>query len=253
VTTMRTFCLFLLGLSLWWATFLVRAAAQTNQSGAKTPVSAVPFQGCKSDGQVGPLPEPRVPDKTIQLDPAETLLTYYKAENGPGVLGPRGWNCFGTYGSAGSALFVTPGSLDFAFLSSPGPGIAGPAIQFTVISGGTSGRFSVAQVAARVFPALNDFVQSVVNEGIVPASDFPLGPYPADRLIYRSDRIVEYETAPNSRGLGTVSRLEQNSDPISGVAIIRGPETYLIHLTMRLPAGMRDLETSIIRQAEKPE
>src|SRR3979411_2121933 len=71
--------------------------------------SAVPFQGCRADGQAGPLPAPDTPDKTIRLDAnVAQRLTYYKAESGPGILAPRGWNCVGSYGSAGSNLIVAP-------------------------------------------------------------------------------------------------------------------------------------------------
>jgi hypothetical protein len=71
------------------------------------------------------------------------------------------------------------------------------------ISGEMSGRFSVAQVIARIFPKQIEFTERVIKEGTEPASDFPFGPYPKDKLTYRSDRVVEFRTPPHSEGLGT--------------------------------------------------
>jgi len=173
-------------------------------------------------------------------------LSYYKAEAGPGVLGPRGWNCFSIISSSGATLYLTPGPINYENMASP---ITGPAIQLSWRSGETSGRFIVAQVAARVFPAVKDFVQHVIRE--TPASDFPFGPYPSDRLVYRGDRIVEFETPAGSEGLGTIMRLQRNNAPISGVAILKGTVPDLWLLSVRLPSDMSDLATSIIRQVEQ--
>jgi hypothetical protein len=95
----------------------------------------------------------------------------------------------------------------------------GPAIQFATDVGGTSGRFKVARIVARVFPAHRAFVRDVIAEGIDPASDFPLGSYPNDKLTYKNNETVEYETPAHTDGLGTQSWLQENDDPIRGVAI----------------------------------
>jgi hypothetical protein len=214
-----------------------------------TPISTVPFLGCKSDGQVGPLPPPGRPDRIIEIDPQATQqLTYYKAEYGEGVLGPRGWSCFGFYGSSGAILLITPDPtiIDLSFKST-----SGSAIQMTERSGDTSGRFEVAKIAARVFPAQKSFVDQVIREGIMSASDFPIGPYPADRMVYRSARMVEYETPPQSEGLGTQSRLEKNGDSIRGVAILHGDTPDLLQLAVRLPSNMDNIASRIIQQFEQ--
>jgi hypothetical protein len=72
-------------------------------------VVSVRFVGCNADGQVGPLPPPSGSKKEVQV-PASIAkkLAYYKSEATSGVLAPRGWYCFGAYGSSGSALFVAP-------------------------------------------------------------------------------------------------------------------------------------------------
>jgi len=103
---------------------------------------------------------------------------------------------------------------------------------------------------ARVFPSLKRFVDDVIREGIWGASDFPSGPYPADRLVYRSVRIVEYETPPHAEGLGTRTRMEPNDDPMCGVALLRGDTPNLLQLAVRLPSTMTDLEARIIQQFE---
>jgi len=215
----------------------------------------IPFVGCKADGQVGPQPAPNKPPLHLPLDPtAANRLAYYEGFEGNGVLGPRDWHCFETYGSSGNNLYVSPTPLDpkqFFDSNSNWKGFTGPIIQISSSIGDTSGRFAVARVIARVFPAHRDFVNNVIAEGLDPASDFPLGPYPDDRLTYKSKELVEYVTPPNRKGLGTSSWLLPNEQPILGVAMLTGDELSLIQLCLRLPSGMDDLAPIIIRETEK--
>ncbi|MGO9438183.1 MAG: hypothetical protein ACLP00_28260 [Terracidiphilus sp.] len=213
----------------------------------------VPFVGCKSDGQVGPQDAPIGKPKTIAISPQlAQRVAYYKASDGEGVLGPRGWYCFGTYGSSGSNLYVTPMPLKSADLfSNSWKGISSFGIQISVSNGDTSGRFEVAQIIARVFPAHSAFVRRVIAEGVEPSTSFPYGPYPADKLTYKSKETVEYITPPNTEGLGTKSFLIKDADPIDGVAILTGEELSLTHLSVRLSPEMSDLLPVIIRQVEQ--
>jgi hypothetical protein len=188
--------------------------------------ASVSFVGCASDGQAGPLKAPSRQRKAMAI-PAEAAqrLAYYKAENGFGVLAPKGWHCFGTYGSNGANLYVSPSPINASDLfSTTWKGFPGPVIQISSVNGGTSGRFEVARIIARVFPDCQEFVDNVIAEGIEPASSFPSGPYPADTLKYRGKNIVEFRTPANKDGLGTASRLQKNHSPISGVAILFGEE-----------------------------
>jgi hypothetical protein len=213
----------------------------------------VPFVGCKSDGQVGPLAAPTGKPKSVAIsaDIAQRLA-YYEAENGVGVLAPRGWYCFETYGSSGSNLFVSPTPIDPAEpFSDNWKGLPGTALQYSLTLGGTSGRFEVAKIIARVFPAYGAFVSHVIAEGIEPASTFPSGPYPTDKLTYKSKEIVEYITPANGDGLGTESRLIKNSAPIDGVAILTGVDTNLVQLAARLPPDMAHLVPAIVQQVER--
>jgi hypothetical protein len=130
-------------------------------------------------------------------------------------------------------------------------GFSGQLIQISVSDGHTSGRFQVAKIIARIFPDYRKFVRDVIAEGTEPASSFPVGPYPHDKLTYRSKRIVEFETPANVKGLGTDSRLQADTDPISGVAILFGDDTSLVQLSTRLPARDRELRPVIIEQVER--
>jgi hypothetical protein len=102
-----------------------------------------------------------------------------------------------------------------------------------------------------MFPVFESFVQNVIAEGIEPASDFPRGPYPSDKLKYRGTRVVEFETPPNTKGLGTESRLQSTSSPIRGVAILFGAEPNLLQLSMGVSERNPDLGQEIIEQVEK--
>jgi len=216
-------------------------------------VALVPFVGCESNGQVGPVKAPAGRGRTLAI-PAETAqrLAYYKADEGVGVLAPRGWRCFGTYGSNGATLYVTPDPINSADLfSTSWKGFVGPVVQISSEDGGTSGRFAVAEKVARVFPAHKAFVEDVIAEGIEPASSFPYGPYPGDALKYRSEDIVEFWTPAHTEGLGTASRLQKNDSPISGAAILFGEEPDLLQVSVRLPREMNDLTQVIIQQTER--
>jgi hypothetical protein len=178
-------------------------------------------------------------------------LAYYKAKNGPGALAPRGWNCFGVYGSNGTSLYMTPQPIDSQLVFADNwKGFAGSVIQLSDSTGDTSGRFEVAEIIARIFPAHKAFVQSVIAEGIEPASTFPFGPYPTDKLTYKNNEVVEYVTPANQDGLGTSSRLIKNASSIDGVAILSGEELSLVQLAARLPPAMSNLLPAIIRQVE---
>jgi hypothetical protein len=230
------------------------AIAQPKPPATLTPAATVqvPFVGCASDGQVGPLKAPTGQSKAFAITGSSAQrLAYYKAKNGVGVLAPRGWNCFSTYGSNGSNLFVSPDPIDSnAIFSSNWKGFSGPVIEASIVSGVTSGRFQVAQVIARVFPAYVAFVRNVIAEGLEPASSFPSGPYPRDKLTYHGKNIVEFETPANAEGLGTNSDLQIGASPIDGAAVISGEDTDLVLLSARMPDSDRDLIQTIIGQVE---
>ena len=200
---------------------------------------SVPFVGCASDGQVGPQEAPTSSSMSVPIGlKAARQLAYYSAGQGVGVLAPRGWYCFGTNGSGGDALFVSPQPIDTANLFSANRGgLSGPAIEISHRFGDTFGRFSVAEVIARVFPDYRAFVTGV-TEGF----DLPItfGPYPKDILTYKGKTLVEYTTPAQTEGLGTQSWLRENASPISGAAILVGPTPDLLFLSVDFPPISRD-------------
>ena len=155
--------------------------AQVKAAGAKLPTAvSVPFVGCESDGQVGPLDAPASKHQNVSVTSrAAQRLAFYKAETGFGVLAPRGWYCFGVYGSGGDAIYVSPQPISWSEFFSPNwKGLMGPAVRFGRSYGETSGRFTVAEIIARVFPAHKAFVAGVAALFDEPGSEYPSGPYP---------------------------------------------------------------------------
>ncbi len=216
---------------------------------------SVPFVGCPSDGQLGPVAAPKGSAKAVDVDAAAAAqLAYYQAKASFGVLAPRGWKCFYVYGSSGVSLAVAPSGN----LSEVGtPGLSGVAVVESSSSGETSGRFQVARYSARLFPKLQAaFIASVIAEGVEPKKNFPSGPYPADKITYKTPRLVEFETPANSDGLGTSDRLRKDALPVVGMAKLEesgtpGDRDFVL-LTVRLPAAQARLATAIVGQAEKP-
>lgn len=221
--------------------------------------ASVPFIGCAGDGQTGPYTAAKGKPKFVSLSHAiaDQLAWYeYNGDAGQfGTLGPRDWNCFATIGSNGWTLYIAPEPLDSAKLleHKNWKGFTGPAIQLSGSDGGTSGRFEVARVVARVFPAHRDYARAIVKEGFGPASDYPFGPFPSDRLTYKGKELVEFTTPALRRGLGTMSWLLPSDQPITGFALLSiGPDTdtELLQLSFRLPPSLSDLTASLIQQAE---
>ncbi len=226
-------------------------SATAPAAGAVASVS-VPFVGCARDGQTGPRAAPTGAAKIVTLDAASAgQLAFYSAGGG-GVLAPRGWHCFGTYGSSGTTLFVAPQPIASSdVLGTNWAGAAGPAIMVVSSSGDTSGRFVVAQAIARVFPAHQAFANGVIAEGVEPASDFPSGPYASDKLTYRGDAMVEYASPPGAAGLGTwASGLTPNGEAMQGAAILTGQTPDLAVLAVRLGPPMQALAPAIVGQFE---
>jgi hypothetical protein len=210
----------------------------------------VPFVGCPSDGQQGPVAAPKGQPKALDIEPAAAArLAWYQARYAAGALAPRGWKCFSLYGSSGTMLAIAPsGKLD-----DPSQPIAGPAVVLTDDDGGTSGRFDVAKIAARVFADKEKaFVDSVIAEGVEPKENFPAGPYPSDKLTYKTPTLVEFATPAGKDGLGTSDRLAKGVLPVIGLAKLvgstDGPDLYL--LSVRLPAAEADLTPAIVGATE---
>ncbi len=228
---------------------LAQETAATTQRSA----ISVPFIGCRSDGQLGPVEAPKstgVPEPISRR--AAQKLAYYRSAQGMGVIAPRSWYCFGTYGSGGDALLLSSEPIETAkIFSTDNNGLRGPAIEISRTFGDTSGRFGVAEVIARVFPAYKAFVARVMDEFNQPASQYAFGPFPKDTLNYKSQREVEYTTPAQTDGLGTRSWLRKNGSPIDGVAILVGQTPDLLLLAVRLPTSLTVFTPEIVTQVER--
>ncbi len=215
---------------------------------ADLPDLDVPFVGCPADGQAGPLNPPR--RTSIQVRVASAIaqqLAFYQAERGMGVLAPRGWHCRGWYGSSGSLLAVTPEEIPPPYF--PPPRIAGPVVYSGWSDAQTSGRFEVAVTAARLFPkSTRDFIERIKAEGILPAANFDVKPFPADQLRYLSSRAVEFITPAGQEGLATTSALQASSLPVRGLVALdsEAPIEGEREIFVRLPADLPELAQSIL-------
>ncbi len=237
-------------------TFVLTLAAASSLAHAQT---SVPYIGCPGDGQTGPYAAAKGLPQPVHLPPAiaDQLAWYeYTGDAGRfGTLGPRGWNCFATIGSNGWTLYIAPDVLDSAKLLEHRnwKGFRGAAIQISDSDGGTSGRFEVAKMVARVFPAHRAYARSIIAEGFGPASEYPFGPFPSDRLTYSGKDLVEFTTPAHRNGLGTLSWLLPSDQPVHGFARLTiGPnvDTGLLHLRFRLPPSLASLSAILIQQAE---
>jgi len=176
-------------------------------------------------------------------------LAYYASVD-LGVLGPRGWHCLGLFGSSGGRLVVTPEVLDAKDLLRSDARFTGPVIELSRAMGSTSGRFTVADIAARLFPVARPFVQQVIAGW--PDVKFSFAPSSHDTLTRRSDTEIAFVTAANSEGLGTYNGIAKSGLPIGGVVILLPEEEMdLVMLDVRLPPEMRDLENAVIEGVER--
>ncbi len=221
--------------------------------------TSVLYVGCPGDGQTGPYQPAKGSPRPVNLplEVANKLAWYeYKGDAGQfGTLGPRGWNCFVTIGSDGWSLYVAPEPLDNAKIleHKNWKGFTGPVIQLSFSEGGTSGRFEVAQMVARVFPAYRNYARKIIAEGFGPASDYPFGRFPTDHLTYKGKKLVEFTTPAHHKGLGTMSWLLPSDQLITGFALLTiapDVDTELRHLSLRLPHSLSFLSATLIQQAE---
>src|SRR5215469_16418368 len=134
---------------------------------------SVPFVGCESFGQTERLDAPKGATGSVPINSAEAqVLAYYKSADGIGILAPRGWYCEGASGSSGYALFLSPKPVQNR--GSGWEGLDGPAIEVNHMTSGGSGKYEIAEVMARVFPAYRAFASKVLQ---FMELQVPAGPY----------------------------------------------------------------------------
>jgi len=178
----------------------------------------VPFVGCPGIGGAdpGPWPVPKGAPKVLPSLPTvpAARIAYYRAYSGPGVLAPRGWHCQAWGGSNGSFIIVAPTAPPAVIPREP---VKGPGVIAVESYGGTSGRFDVAEVSARLFPkVMADFIARVKAEGF-PSPDFStIKPFPDDQYTYLTPKLVRFTTPAHREGICT-SILVRSRDPVRGV------------------------------------
>jgi len=212
---------------------------------------SIPVIGCPSDGQMGSIDPPA--NSTAPLDADAKIaqqLAYYRAHESADVLAPRGWHCFGTYGSSGAQLIVSAAPIDSSHLADIK--VKGPAVSITHFLGGTSGRFDVASYAARFFPArAPEFVANVERdlEELEPGQPRKLPSFATDTYRQVSPTLVRFETPGSREGVGTQGVLVKSADPISGAIALSGDdeEPDLNILRVRLPPQQRALTETILQ------
>jgi hypothetical protein len=229
--------------------------AQTKPRVSSSPTAAsVPFVGCRSEGQAEPLEAPKRAATSLPINrSAAQALAYYGSTLDLSVLAPRGWYCLGVYGSGGDFLFVSSLAIDARKIFGPeSRGFDGPVIEISDRHSDQGGdRLDKAQIIARVFPTYRTLATGLLYGYDIPASSYPFGPYPSDRLTYKGNALVEYTTPAQTEGLGTHSSLKKNSSPIEGVAILSGDPPDLILLSVRLPQESIGLAPVIVREVER--
>ena len=213
---------------------------------------SVPFVGCKSEGMLGPQDAPTGKDPILAISAQVARRVAFYTAGGKGVLAPRGWFCFNIYGSSGGILFVSPEPINpERFFSQDSKGFTGEIIELAFTWGESSGRSEVAQAISRVFPSHKAFVTRVVEMFDFLADRMPSGPYPTDKLTYKSNEVVEFETPAQNEGLGTSFWLLKNDTAMSGVLMLIGESPDLVQLSVRLPPNLADLAPVIIQQVER--
>lgn len=217
-------------------------------------VVSVPFIGCASSGQIETLEAPRGTSRSAPISSRDAqALAYYKSADGIGLLAPRGWYCEGVSGSGGYALFLSPKPIRHDV--SGWESLGGPAIEINHMTSENSGRYEIAEIMARVFPAYRAFGTRVMK-----GMDLPLqtGRFPKDTLMYRGKTIVEYNAPGQTEGLGNFhSRLGKNDLPIKGAAILIGDAPNVgggpgvVLLSVRVPPALAGLIPVIVAQVEQ--
>jgi hypothetical protein len=216
-------------------------------SRGQTAPPSLPFVGCVSYGQAEEVEAPKGVSvkRSFSRHDAATLAYYKSVEIG--LIAPMGWNCEGYSDSSGWGMFLSPESIK----GEPRwPNFKGPGIDLHHINGESGfGSLQIAEAVSRLFPTFRTrAVRRLAADAYLPP-----GPYPTDRLRYRSSRVVEFETPPQVKGFSNdFSRFVPNDKPTFGVAILIGnPPEHLLVLSIRLPNELQSLLPLIIRDIEQ--
>lgn len=218
----------------------------------------VPFVACGATGQIGWEPSSQPQNSGIRLPARQAAqLAYFSAQEGIGLLGPKGWHCLGLIGSSGPILIVSPHELRQAFENDRTAEIErGPIVLWAFRSAHTSGRNEVCELIAPYFPQHIGFVNRVREIFDLPEDHFPSAPFPADVWSRKGVNTIIYRTPPQAEGLGTKLILKPSDLAIEGYVQIveaqyppnKTPQVDgAVLLATRLPESLRPLAPLILK------
>jgi hypothetical protein len=225
---------------LWLAGAVFMALLRLAHSGDVS-IPQVPFVTCPGTGGAdpGPWPTPKRSPESLPRPPIVPVsrLAYYRAITGPGVFAPRGWHCRAWGCSNGAFIIVTPSEPPAANPREPVKGLGVIGVESY---GGTSGRFEVAEISARLFPnIMAAFIARVKAEGF-PSPDFAkIHRFSHDQYTYLTPRLVKFMTAGRHKGIGT-GILVPSKNPVYGVVSLSPGHTRhpdLLEYAVRLPSS----------------
>jgi hypothetical protein len=214
------------------------------QSRSSNPVACPAIGGAGAEPRAAPHPAPKsLPNQTTV---GAARIAYYRAAEGPGVFAPRGWHCQTWSGSNGAFIIVTPSAPPQIIPREP---VKGRGVMAIESYGGTSGRFDVAEVSARLFPdVMADFIARVKAEGF-PSPDFSkIKPYPDDKYTYLNPKLVTFTTPAHHDGIGT-GIFVPSADPVRGVVSLAAGddhETTVLQYDLRLSPSDDRLAQALI-------
>jgi hypothetical protein len=208
----------------------------------------VPFVGCETltQGRTDSAPAGSSFDLSAHPELAGQLA-YYKALDGYGILGPRGWQCVAIAGVDSMRLLVMP-EIDRTKLADGTLKITGPAILAETDGGLCEVCVTVPRMAVRLFPSEREWGTSVLRDKGDP--NIAKGPYAADVIDRQDDKTTRFRTPENQDGFGT-ERFARGAQPINGLAMLLGGQSDGVLVQVRLPEAMRRLTTVILRQMQQ--
>lgn len=211
---------------------------------------ALPFVGCAGDGQLGPTPPPGPPAAIPEYPAAVAARLAYYVSDELTVVAPRGWHCLATVGSSGATLIVTPEPVLFKDLIGTKKRFSDQIVLASFVFSGTSGRFIVADVAARVFPVARKFVDMVIDGWPEEKSHIEFAPYPDDRIKHISETHIQYETPAGKKGLGAGDGwIAPATQPVRGAALLDDELDFRM-IQVRLSPADDDLTRTVVSAFE---
>lgn len=232
----------------------IRYTAFTTLLMAASPASAmqtIPIVQCPGDDGGPPSNDGNSTQEntSVNLDgTTASLLAFYAAPygpnlsaDGPGLIAPRGWQCFWEASADGNySIAAAPTEKDLAaYKNYSVPGIVSAGISYNFWDGGTAGR-------DEVIPLSRYFSSQAQNGGT--KSVLP------DIISYNSSNTLQFETPAGKDGLGTKPldwEIRKSNMPIYGVLHVDMiGDTDAALFKVKLPDSQSNLRRAILDNYE---